>query len=200
MSGGFKRRNYFIKKNSQGKIILSYFLFVVGGCLFFVVLLGLFSADSLTINYQDYDIQMGQTPVMLFKDAIAAHWIFLVAGGAVLVIGSMFLTHRIAGPLYRFEKVLDNMAGGRLDDIIYLRQKDEGQELAEKINTFNQLLSVKLQTINTHSRAIGQLCAQFSQLESNQATPEELSSLLQAITKNNKTIQEIGNSFTLRNE
>ena len=67
MDKGYKRRNFFIKRDFQGRLILGYFLFVTGGCLFFIVLLGLFSADSLTIAYNNHDIQFGQTPFMLMK-------------------------------------------------------------------------------------------------------------------------------------
>ena len=200
MNRGYKRRNYFIKKNFQGKLILGYFLFVIGGCLFFIVLLGLFSADSLTINYKNYDIQLGQTPLMLLKEVIAAHWVFLVAGGTLLVIASMFLTHRIAGPFFRLEKTLNNMSSGNLNDIIYLRKEDEGKDLADKINSFNKFLSSKIRTIQQHSRAIEELYIQYNTLNRNQADPEEIAAILQSIKQHNDIIQEISNSFTLRNE
>lgn len=200
MNKGYKRKNYFIKKNFQGKLILSYFLFVIGGCLFFIVLLGLFSADSLTINYKNYDIQMGQTPLMLFKEVIAAHWVFLIVGGTLLVIASMFLTHRIAGPFFRFEKTLDTMSLGNLDDVIYLRKKDEGKDLAEKINTFNEFLSSKIRSIHQHSQKIDDLYSQYNHLNNKKNDPDEIAAILQSIKKHNDIIQEISNSFTLKNE
>lgn len=67
-----KRRNFFIKKDFQGKLILGYFLFVTGGCLFFMILLGAFSADTLTISYNNNELQLGQTPVILLKEILAA--------------------------------------------------------------------------------------------------------------------------------
>jgi len=200
MNRGYKRRNYFIKKNFQGKLILGYFLFVIGGCLFFIVLLGLFSADSLTINYKNYDIQLGQTPLMLLKEVIAAHWVFLVAGGTLLVIASIFLTHRIAGPFFRLEKALDNMSSGNLNDVIYLRKNDEGKDLADKINTFNEFLSSKIRNIRQHSQAIDDLYVQYNTLVNNQTDPEEIAAILQSIKKHNDMIREIANSFTLRDE
>jgi len=117
-------------------LILSYFLFVTGGCLFFIVLLGAFSADTLTISYSNHDLQFGQTPVILLKKILAAHWVFIASGAIFTIIGAMLITHRIAGPIFRFEKTLDKMLHKDLSDNIALRTKDEGKELAKKINDF----------------------------------------------------------------
>lgn len=201
MQRKYKRRNYFIKKNFQGKLILGYFLFVVGGCLFFIVLLGMFSADSLTINYKNHDLQLGQTPMMLIKDIIKAHWIFIVLGGTGLVIGSMFITHKIAGPHFRLERALSNMIDGNLNDVIYLRSTDEGKILAEKINNFNKTLSVKLGEIDKQRQAIDDLYHQYNELpDGGQGRVEEITTILQAIKKKNEQISEIVNSYTLTDE
>jgi len=129
----YKRRNYFIKKNFQGKLILGYFLFMVVGCLVFAVILAILSADSMTVVYQDNELQIGQTPFMLIKQLITAHWIAIVVGSAFVVVGAMFITHRLAGPMFRLERAADNMVAGQLNDVIYLREKDEGKELAAKL-------------------------------------------------------------------
>lgn len=150
----YKRRNFFIKKDMQGKYILGYFLLVMGGCLFFIALLTFFSSESLTITYTDNDLQFGNTPLMLLRQILTANWVFLVIGGAVVVIVAMLMTHRIAGPMFRLERALDNMLDRNLNDTIFLRSKDEGKELANKINRFNAELSSDLFTIQQQAEAI----------------------------------------------
>ena len=44
------------------------------------------------------------------------------------------LSHRVAGPLYRLEKELDQRLSGTKHGDIRLREKDEFKSLAEKIN------------------------------------------------------------------
>lgn len=198
MSDDHKRRNFFIKKDFQGKLILGYFLFVTGGCLLFIFLLGAFSADTMTIAYDNYDIKMGQTPVMLLKNAIAAHWIFIVIGGSLLVLAAMLITHRIAGPLYRFEQVLDKMVAGNLTDIIHLRTKDNGKALAHKINTFNQGLSEHLAQINLQVQEIENILSQYGEKES--ISQQELEELRTALQEKNNLIKEISGSYTLAND
>ena len=195
-----KNRNFFIKKDLQGKMILAIFVSVLGGCLIFILLFGLFSADTMTISYSNNSLQMGQTPIMLLKKAIAANWVFLVIGGSILMLLAMIGTHRIAGPLFRFEKALDNMEKGNLNDIIHLRSKDEGKDLARKINDFNKLLSTKINDINKCSTAVNDLLNQLQAHDMAQLDPEELSSVCQAIQNNNNKIREIGGFFILTDE
>ena len=200
MDKGYKRRNFFIKRDFQGRLILGYFLFVTGGCLFFIVLLGLFSADSMTISYNNHDIQFGQTPFMLIKSVLAAHWIFIVLGGAFLVLAAMLITHRIAGPIFRFEKALDSMNSGNLCDTIYLRGKDEGKELAEKINTFNLQLSQSLKAIRSNATAITTLINEAERGVTQQIDAESLKSILWAIQEHNQKTVVVCDTYKLKNE
>lgn len=200
MANLIKRRNFFINKNFQGKLIFAAFLLVSGGCLFFIFLFALFSADTLTLSYSNHDLQLGQTPVMLLKNALAAHWFFIVIGSIFLVAAVMLLTHRIAGPLFRFEKTLDSMLLGRLDDTIYLRSKDEGKDLARKINSFNEQLSTAVKSLQANSQAMSTLIDEARRksqvLEEDQRL--ELQSLLWSLEEKNKKNQAICASYTPR--
>ena len=53
----------------------------------------------------------------------------------VITLFSFFISHKIAGPLYRFEKDVRILAkDGDLTKIFKLRKRDEMQELAEALN------------------------------------------------------------------
>ena len=200
MSQKFKRRNYFIKKNFQGKLILGFFLLVVGSIVIFAVLVGMFSTDSMTISYENNNLQIGQTPVMLLKNALAANWLFIVFGGSLLVIAALLVTHHIAGPQYRFEKTLKSMTEGNLSDIIYLRNNDEGNTLADHINEFNRQLSGKIREIDEHSQAIEDVMALLKPRENNSGEQAAVSESLNRIRKHNDAIRNVATSFTLVDE
>jgi methyl-accepting chemotaxis protein len=147
MKRTWRRKNYFIKRELQGKYIFRFFIFVIVGSLFFTMILGLLSFDTMTIVYNNSSLQVGKTPIVLLKEILRAHWIFIVTVGVFVVFSSMFLTHRFAGPLYRFEKSVEEMTRGNFAFEIKLRSKDEAKELAEMINTFNMTLSSRLKEI-----------------------------------------------------
>lgn len=202
MAQQYKRRakNFFIKKNFQGKIVLAVFLAVIVSCLFFMILFGVFSADTMTISYQNNDLQMGNTPLMLFKKAIAANWIFLIICGTLVVIASMIGSHRIAGPIFRLEKAVDSMIRKNLDDTIFLRGKDEGKDLASKINDFNLLLSKDLRSVKRHASAITDLLNQYESLGHNKLSPEDVDSICKAIRNSNDKLKRILEQYRLVDE
>jgi len=195
----YKRRNYFIKKNFQGKLILGYFLFMVAGCLIFAIILAMLSYDSMTLVYQDSELQIGQTPFMLIKELLTAHWISIIVGSIFVVVVAMMITHRLAGPMFRLERALDNMIAGQLDDVIYLREKDEGKELAAKLNLFNKELSQDLRQLEKRSQNIVDLLAQSSSLRHEETAPEDCTSIHNSIARQNTAIQEITTKYQLLN-
>ena len=181
-------------------MILGFFLFVVGSIILFTVILGLFSADSMTMSYKNNSLQIGQTPIMLLQNALAANWLFIVFGGSLLIVAALIVSHHIAGPQFRFEKALTNMLEGNLNDTIHLRTHDEGNSLAAKINSFNSQLSQKIMAIDKHSQSIDELIELIHQTD---APPMDKNALLDScnsIRKHNDAIHKVASSFTLVDE
>jgi len=193
----YKRKNYFIKKNFQGKLILGYFLFMVVGCLIFMLALSYLVSDSMTVVYSNNELQIGQTPFMLFKQLIAAHWIVIVLGAAMVVVIATRITHRVAGPMFNLERSLDFMVDGRLDNVIHLRKKDEGKELAEKINQFNAELSSDVKAIRGRTKNIQELLSNYAVLNPEKRSQEDLESIHASIQKQNQMIAEIVKQYKL---
>jgi len=65
---------------------------------------------------------------------------------AVLIfIFAIFISHRIAGPIYRIKSVIRAIGEGNLDAPVYLRKNDELHDLAEEINKLQESLKARLQ-------------------------------------------------------
>jgi len=144
MKRTWRRRNYFIKKDLQGKYIFSFFIFVILGSIIFSLIFSMLSANTLTIVYENYNLKIGKTPLILLKEILRTHWIFIITAGLGVVVVSMFLTHRFAGPMYRFEKSFEEMIKGNFNFQVRLREKDEGKELAEMMNQFISMISLNV--------------------------------------------------------
>jgi len=182
---GFKRRNYFINKELQGKYIFKYFLLVTLGSVLFSLIFSFLSSNSLSIVYDNYHLQLGTTPGILLNRILSTQWFFIVIGGAVTIILTLFLTHRIAGPFYRFEKTLESMVEKDISKTIILREKDEGKALAQKINDFNSMLSMEMSHLLNNAAAIDAQC-----IKEDKDIPLEIKNI------NQKTM-EILNEFKL---
>lgn len=65
----------------------------------------------------------------------------------LVVIFSIFLSHKVAGPLYRIEKFLKGVANGDLSAKLRLRKGDELQDLAEAINDMTDDLKYRVKKL-----------------------------------------------------
>lgn len=113
---------------------------------------------------------------------------------------SLFLSHRIAGPMFRFESTLENMMNGHLDNTIHLRNKDEGKELARKINELNSQLSQSFRAIGQNSKALEILIEQASTLDLPEKEKEQLASLCWSMQEHNRKITQNCDYFSLKEE
>ncbi len=135
-----RKRNYLINKDLQGKLVLQYLVLALLGTIALGFLFATTSSDHLTISYDNNAIEVGTTTQVLLGELLRNEVIFLLLGGALIILITIVWTHKIAGPLYRFEQTIKAMCNRQLDQTIYLRKGDEGKELGTKINQLNQLL------------------------------------------------------------
>lgn len=131
------RRNYLVNKRLQMK-----YAFIIGGVLFLIVLL-MEAHTFLVIRTVEPDFA---NPALL--SALKSLQMWMLASGfiymIVIPILSIFLSHKIAGPLYRMEKSIQEAldSEGPIRPI-KLRQGDELQSLADLINQLFERLPQK---------------------------------------------------------
>jgi methyl-accepting chemotaxis protein len=63
--------------------------------------------------------------------------------GGVFIVG-LVVSHRVAGPVYRFEKSLEEVAAGNLAYRVFLRKGDEWEEFRESFNAMVEELQRKV--------------------------------------------------------
>ncbi len=200
MKKTWKRRNFFIKKDLQGKYIFAFFLFVVGGSIIFTLIFSMLSANTLTITYKDYDLRIGQTPLILLREILGAHWIFIVTAGLAVVVVSIFITHRFAGPMFRFEKSVEEMLKGNFDFQIHLRKKDEGKELAEKMNQLIDMISSRMNEMRRLNDKIGACLAEARQSDDQMKERTGTADGIKEARAFNQKLREILSQFKIKND
>jgi len=197
MKQKFKRRNYFINKEFQGKYLFNAFLLLALGSILFVFILRFFSSNTLSIVYENYHLELGTTPDILLNKILNAQWLFLLLGGFSLMGIVLLLSHRIAGPFFRFEKTLDSMIRKDLTQKIFLRTKDEGKVLAGKINSFNQKLGGDISKIKYNSKEIDRFLEKTPKYEKD---TESIGVYIETIKRMNQKNLAILNEYKYENE
>ena len=72
----------------------------------------------------------------------------------IIVASSFFISHTIAGPIYRFEKSCEEIQNGNLTFRIKLRKNDSFPELQEKFNLMLDSLQTKITRLDQKLAAI----------------------------------------------
>lgn len=130
----FKRRNYFIEKGFQARFILRFCALVALGGLLIVILLYLFGRHSTTVSIINSRVAVRSTSDFLLPILIQTIAIVFVLMGLGTIAITLFVSHMIAGPLFRFKKVLKSLEDGDFNCEFRIRHTDQLKDLASALN------------------------------------------------------------------
>jgi len=156
-----RRRRLIIEGNFQTRFILRFILVIVGATLLSTgSLLGVF---YFKYKYGDADLTSliimvtpeGITNVLsLFQivlvPILAANLLML----CIIIPYALAYSHKIAGPIYRFEQSLDFLLSGEMDFMIMLRKKDEFKYLANRMNALIDFMRRNVEEVRSSHRMI----------------------------------------------
>lgn len=159
---GYKRRNYFINKAFQAEFVLKFCGLVILGSALFGILMYLFSKNALTTSFENSRLVIKSTsdyifPGLLFGGLITG--IITAISASVVVI---LMTHRIAGPMYRFERYIKEVGSGKLCPDLRIRKKDQFQNMVDALNKMTDDLKLGLTEVNEVSNKLDKLIVELS--------------------------------------
>ncbi len=125
-----ERKKRLVKARLQLKVIMTFIGIATVAALFQVILLNRSLAELAEKMPRDGDLLMSELGGIA-RTNVALSLGFLVP--FMLGMG-LILTHRIAGPIYRFEMFLEQVISGEYDGPVRIRKGDEFQELCDRIN------------------------------------------------------------------
>ena len=179
----YKRKQYFIKKDFQFKFILKFCFIILIGAILSTGLLFLFSQDTLTSSFQQSRLVIKNTSLAILPALIYTNLITLVLITLSTIAVTLFVSHKIAGPLFHFEKELKEIEKGNLTQSIKLRKKDQATDLADSLNKMTSSLHEKVLDIRT---VVENLIESASRQNAPQELIEDLNYLHQKIGMNFK--------------
>ena len=143
----YRRRNYFIKKHFQTKFALRFAVLILVEAALIAALFFLIARGTATTGYYGTQLRIEDTARFFSMTFLLIAAIAGAVVGVAAMIVFIYYSHRIAGPLYRFQKSLSELTLGDLTGRVHLRRRDQLGDLGETIN----LLAVET------DRKIGQI-------------------------------------------
>jgi len=145
----FKRRQVFIQKAYQVKFILKFCLIILAGGVLSTVLVSLFSRGTLTTLFVHCRLVMKSTASAILPTIILTNAITLAITTLIGIVTLLYISHKIAGPMFRFEKDMAALKEGDLTLQVFLRDKDQFATLGQGFNEMTAGIRGKVQAISS---------------------------------------------------
>ncbi len=124
------RKKKLINSALQLKMIGAFLFLSCISALFQVILLNRSIMQLSSLMESDGDILLAELPSLLFSNMILTLGVLL----PMMLLVGILITHRIAGPIYRFGQHLDAIARGENPGVCRIREDDELHSLCNSIN------------------------------------------------------------------
>ena len=133
-SKGYKRKCYFIDKDFQTKFIVKFCAIVIISSLLIGYLIFIFSQASTTVAIENTKVAVKKTSDFILPVILETILIVTAFSALAVAILTLFISHKISGPLYRIKREIDVLKEGDLGRNFNIRSKDQLQDLAKSLN------------------------------------------------------------------
>lgn len=179
-------------KNRRKRLIISSGLQLryVGAVLFAMLFVALLEGGivyrSIWLELLHESRYSDWTPFLMSVKRRADFQIFFSVAGLLVIVGliSIYMSHRIAGPLYRLKQYFTELAKGDLSFKMEVRKSDE---LSDMINEFNAMVSGLKKCVSADRQKVNEI-------------KETIQEILPAINKDSLSEEEKNRAIaTLKN-
>lgn len=146
-----QRRNYYIDKDFQAKFIIKFCFLAAFGSLLIVALIYWLAQNSTTVGIAEGRVAVHTTAEYLLPLLLQTVFTELVIVSLATIVMTLFISHKIAGPLYRLKVMLGALGEGDFSSSMRLRKDDQLQQVAAAYNEAVEKINGKLKTVKNAS-------------------------------------------------
>lgn len=150
MTTGAKRRQYFIDKSFQGRFILKFCCIVVASSLLIGLSMFFLSMNSTTVAIENTQVMVKRTADFILPTLALTTLVVTLVSALAVIILVLFVSHKIAGPLYRIRREINSLKDGDLKRIFAIRAKDQLKELASGLD--EMCVSLRQKHVELHDK------------------------------------------------
>jgi methyl-accepting chemotaxis protein len=192
----YARRKYFINRKFQIEFSLRFLLIIAAASIAVMLLFFYNSRGTLTVGYTGSEVNLLQTGDYFLSSLILSTAVIVLFSCLAGAIAMILLSHRLAGPLFRFQAVLDELSAGNLTRRFNLRNKDQFKDLADRINAMAAVMDGKMGDIKSRAAEISGIFADLRSISASKpALKEEIALPLQEMTGKLLALQEAAGFF-----
>jgi len=183
------RRSVFIKKAFQGRFIASVLLMIILFGLCSAALIYWLIGSDLQSQAQSAHVNIANAWERLGLSILIGNIVAAVVAGLSAIIVVLYISHKIAGPLYRFETLCRQVGEGNLDGVTHVRENDQLQELAI---AFTEMVGQLRQRRDQQQALLTELQIQLDMLSKQDESKFSESSAVSSFRETLKKLENIG--------
>lgn len=196
----FKRKQYFIQKTFQTKIIIRFVLILVLGSIITGMGLYFLAANELETRLYTAHMTITNTREILLPTIILTTVIVFILLALITIYTVLYLSHRIAGPLYKFEKITEEIGKGNLTVDVTLRKKDELTHLQNAFERMLESLQSKIGVLKKNCTKMKRMEYEINDaIKTSSLLEKNKDSLVKAVKELTKEYEDSINIFTTKN-
>lgn len=161
----YKRRIYFIEKKFQTRFILKFCGLVAIGGILTIGILYLLAMRSTTVSVVNSRVVVRTTADFILPILIQTVVIVMILVGLATITVTLFVSHKIAGPLYRFKKVMQALAEGDFASDFRIRHLDQLQDIADAFNNMIAKVRSELKSLKDNFYSLKEKLDNISEQE-----------------------------------
>ena len=143
-----RRRNYLIDKKFQSNFIVKFCLLVSAAGILIMGIIYLLAKNATTVSFVNSRVVVQSTADFLFPVLGQTFIVAIVLISSATIIFTLFVSHRIAGPAFRFKKVLKDLMDGNFRGECNIRKGDSLRDVAAAINNVMENMRLALKEID----------------------------------------------------
>lgn len=193
-----RRKTYLIQRVFQTKFIVLFLLLVILGSAISGGLLYEKTSKELGDSYGEAHSKLKTTGEIILPNVLIVNVIAIVVIGIGTIALTVFISHKVAGPLYRFEKNAEQIARGDLTVVTRLRESDQVKSLADAFSKMTVELREKLLDIRQDSEKLPILIDEIKTMSQKKTlSSEELAGITARLSQISSNLQNALKNFKL---
>lgn len=149
-----RRKNYFIKRKFQTRFILKFCLLIILACLLMGIAIYAFTANTVTTSFDNLRLVVKSTKDFILPSLLLSSLIAVIIVSVACISVILFISHRIAGPLYHLERSMKQIAEGDLTVRTRFREGDEIGILASSLNNMVEKIKESIGVFSQEAEAL----------------------------------------------
>lgn len=158
-----KRKIKLINRSFQFRLMAKFVLINTLILVLFGALIYVFFNSEIDANLSSAHVMYRNVSQMLFPIVLTLSVLNILITAGVIVVVVLYSSHKIAGPVYRFNQALKAVTAGDLAPLTRVREKDQFRELSESFSEMTGVLSGDMGEIKKGIEALKSLHADDAQ-------------------------------------